>query len=197
MNGVYMPHQRLIEAEVTQALGVSRTTLRAALIRLHEEGLVEIEVNRGARVRAFSLAEAVEILLVREVLEGLAAVIAIDRITPDDLQELRENVEQMKVALAADDVMRYAALNGRFHKIILEAAGHEIVSRFLGSLQYPLIRYQFGSILVPGRRDASLAEHQAILAALEAKDAVELERVARLHVANVREAVHKHGAHLT
>src|SRR5690349_19884 len=57
MNGVYMPHQRLIEAEVTQALGVSRTTLRAALIRLHEEGLVEIEVNRGARVRAFSLEE--------------------------------------------------------------------------------------------------------------------------------------------
>src|SRR5262245_23697225 len=54
MTGVYMPHQRLIEAEVTQALGVSRTTLRAALIRLHEEGLVEIEVNRGARVRAFS-----------------------------------------------------------------------------------------------------------------------------------------------
>lgn len=197
MNGVYMPHQRLIEAEVTQALGVSRTTLRAALIRLHEEGLVEIEVNRGARVRAFSLAEAVEILLVREVLEGLAAVIAIDRISPEDLQELRENVEEMKVALAADDVMRYAALNGRFHKIILEAAGHEIVTRFLGSLQYPLIRYQFGSILVPGRRDASLAEHQAILAALESKDAVELERVARLHVANVREAVHKHGAHLT
>src|SRR5436190_15495764 len=79
MNGVYMPNQRLIEAEVTQALGVSRTTLRAALIRLHEGGLVEIEVNRGARVRAFSLDEAVQILLVREVLEGLAAVIAIDK----------------------------------------------------------------------------------------------------------------------
>src|SRR5829696_3729626 len=79
MNGVYMPNQRLIEAEVTQALGVSRTTLRAALIRLHEESVVEIEVNRGARVRAFSLDEAVQILLVREVLEGLAAVIAIDK----------------------------------------------------------------------------------------------------------------------
>src|SRR5947207_992484 len=75
-NGIYMPNQRLIEAEVTQALGVSRTTLRAALIRLHQEGLVEIEVNRGARVRAFGLDEAVEILMVREVLEGLAAVLA-------------------------------------------------------------------------------------------------------------------------
>jgi DNA-binding GntR family transcriptional regulator len=197
MNGVYMPHQRLIEAEVTQALGVSRTTLRAALIRLHEEGLVEIEVNRGARVRAFSLDEAVEILRVREVLEGLAAVIAIDKVTSQDVTELRAVVVEMEDALAADDVMRYAALNARFHNIILDAADHEIVTRFLGSLRYGLIRYQFGSILVPGRRDQSLAEHQAILAALEAKDAVEIERVARLHVANVREAVHKNGGPLT
>src|SRR3954452_23504897 len=88
-NGIYMPNQRLIEAEVTQALGVSRTTLRAALIRLHQEGLVEIEVNRGARVRAFGLDEAVEILSVREVLEGLAAVLAIEKATEDDLAALR------------------------------------------------------------------------------------------------------------
>ena len=197
MNGVYLPNQRLIEAEVTLAFGVSRTTLRAALIRLHEEGLVEIEVNRGARVRAFSLDEAAQILLVREVLEGLAAVLAIQKATEKDVTALRAVFEEMKDALAVDDVMRYSALNHRFHKIILEAADHEIVNRFLGSLQYPLIRYQFGSILVPGRRDQSLAEHQAILAALEAKDAVEIERVARLHVANVREAVHKNGGPLT
>jgi DNA-binding GntR family transcriptional regulator len=197
MNGVYMPHQRLIEAEVTQALGVSRTTLRAALIRLNEDGLVEIEVNRGARVRAFSLDEAVQILLVREVLEGLAAVIAIEKATPQDIANLRAIVLEMEDALSTDDVMRYAALNARFHQIILDAADHEIVTRFLGSLRYGLIRYQFGSILVPGRRDQSLAEHQAILAALEAKDAVEIERVARLHVSNVREAVHKNGGPLT
>src|SRR3954465_15820796 len=77
--GVYMPNQRLIEAEVTQALGVSRTTLRAALIRLHQEGLVVIEVNRGARVRAFGLDEAIQVLSVREVLEGLAATLAIEK----------------------------------------------------------------------------------------------------------------------
>src|SRR5947207_13205746 len=127
-NGVYMPNQRLIEAEVTQALGVSRTTLRAALIRLQQEGVVEIEVNRGARVRAFSLDEAVEILRVREVLEGLAAVIAIDKATPEDIAELRAVVVEMEDALATDDVMRYAGLNHRFHKIILDAANHEIVT---------------------------------------------------------------------
>lgn len=194
INGSYLPNQRLIEAEVTVALGVSRTTLRAALIRLHEEGLVEIEVNRGAHVRAFSLDEALEILEVREVLEGLAAALACRNATEDDLVSLRGVVEEMKDALAIDDVMRYATLNHRFHRIILDAAGHDIVARILGSLQYPLVRYQFGSILVPGRRDTSLGEHQAILSALEARDSVEAERVARLHVVHVREAVLKHGA---
>ncbi|MGE3269952.1 MAG: GntR family transcriptional regulator [Chloroflexota bacterium] len=192
MNGVYLPNQRLIEADVTVALGVSRTTLRAALIRLHEEGLVEIEVNRGARVRAFSLDEAIQILLVREVLEGLAGVLAVQNATAEEIDNVRSIVSEMEDAHLNDDVMRYSALNHRFHRSILEAAGHDIVTRFVGSLQYPLIRYQFGSILVPGRRDASLAEHQAILAALEARDAVEIERVSRLHVANVREAVLKH-----
>lgn len=195
-NGIYMPNQRLIEAEVTQALGVSRTTLRAALIRLHQEGLVEIEVNRGARVRAFGLDEAVEILLVREVLEGLAAVLAIEKATEDDLVALRGVVEEMKDALAVDDVRRYAILNHQFHKIILDAADNEIVTRFLGSLQYPLIRYQFGSILVPGRKDQSLAEHQEILAALEARDPVWIEKAARRHVALVREAVKNAGGPL-
>jgi DNA-binding GntR family transcriptional regulator len=195
-NGLYMPNQRLIEAEVTLALGVSRTTLRAALIRLHQEGLVEIEVNRGARVRAFGLDEAVEILMVREVLEGLAAVLAIEKATPEDIKALRGVVDEMKDALAVDDVRRYAILNHNFHKIILDAAGNEIVARFLGSLQYPLIRYQFGSILVPGRKDQSFAEHQEILAALEARDPVRLEAAARQHVRLVRLAVAQAGGPL-
>ena len=182
---------------MTQALGVSRATLRAALIRLHHEGLVEIEVNRGARVRAFSLEEAVAILQVREVLEGLAAVLAVEKATPEDIRALRAVVAEMEEALAVDDVRRYARLNHQFHTIILDAAGNEIVQRFLGSLQYPLLRYQFGSILVPGRKDASLAEHQAILAALERRDPETLERAARRHVALVREAVQRSGAPLT
>src|SRR6266540_6813943 len=126
-NGIYMPNQRLIEAEVTQALGVSRTTLRAALLRLHHEGLVEVEVNRGARVRAFSLEEAAAILEVREVLEGLAAALAAEKATPQDIGALRDVVGEMKEALAVADVRRYAQLNHQFHQIILDAAGNEVL----------------------------------------------------------------------
>src|SRR5919106_5618404 len=75
MEGVYTPRQRLIETEIAQVLGVSRATLRAALIRLQHEGLVEIQPNRGAQVRAFSVEEAERILQVREVLEGLGGAV--------------------------------------------------------------------------------------------------------------------------
>jgi DNA-binding GntR family transcriptional regulator len=82
MEGVYTPRQRLVETDIAPALGVSRATLRAVLIRLQHEGLIEIQPNRGAQVRAFSVEEAARILQVREVLEGLAAALAAEQATP-------------------------------------------------------------------------------------------------------------------
>jgi DNA-binding GntR family transcriptional regulator len=81
MEGVYTPRQRLIETDIAPLLGVSRATLRAALLRLQHEGFVEIQPNRGAQVRAFSVEEATRILQVREVLEGLAAGLAAEKAT--------------------------------------------------------------------------------------------------------------------
>ena len=81
MEGVYTPRQRLVETDIAATLGVSRATLRTVLIRLQHEGLIDIQPNRGAQVRAFSVAEAVQILQVREVLEGLAAALAAEKAT--------------------------------------------------------------------------------------------------------------------
>jgi DNA-binding GntR family transcriptional regulator len=95
MEGVYTPRQRLIETEIAKDLGVSRATLRAALIRLQHEGFVEIQPNRGAQVRSFSVEEATRILQVREVLEGLAAALAAEKATPAELAELHAIVAEM------------------------------------------------------------------------------------------------------
>src|ERR687895_304956 len=81
MKGIYTPRQRLIETDIAQVLGVSRATLRAALLRLQHEGFVEIQPNRGAQVRGFSVEEATRILQVHEVLEGLAAGLAAEKAT--------------------------------------------------------------------------------------------------------------------
>jgi len=189
IDGVYTPRQRLVEAEVAQALGVSRATLRAVLIRLQHEGFVEIQPNRGAQVRSFSLEEATRILQVREVLEGLAAALAAEKATPAQLSELQRIVTAMEKTLAADDLLGHLPLVGRFHQGIVEAAGNEFIDQFLGMLRAPLVRHQFRIILVPGRKEESLAEHREILTALERRDTRGAERAMRRHVARLRDSL--------
>jgi DNA-binding GntR family transcriptional regulator len=189
MEGVYTPRQRLIETDIAQILGVSRATLRAALIRLQHEGFVEIQPNRGAQVRSFSVDEATRILQVREVLEGLAAGLAAERATAAELAELRDIVTQMEHRLAADDLLGHLPLVGRFHERIIKVAGNEFIDQFLGMLRAPLIRHQFRVILVPGRRDASLAEHRDILTSLARRDATGAERAMRQHIAKLRQSL--------
>ena len=189
MEGVYTPRQRLIETEIAPILGVSRATLRVALIRLQHEGFVEIQPNRGAQVRAFSVEEATRILQVREVLEGLATGLAAEKATATQLDELHAIVVQMEHTLAADDLLGHLPLVGRFHQQIIEVAGNEFIDQFLNMLRAPLIRHQFRVILVPGRKDESLAEHREILAYLARRDATAAERAMRRHIAELRNSL--------
>jgi DNA-binding GntR family transcriptional regulator len=189
MAGVYTPRQHLVETEVAQALGVSRATLRAALIRLQHEGFVEIQPNRGAQVRSFSVDEATRILQVREVLEGLAAALAAEKATPVQLTELRSLIADMESTLAAGDLLGHLPLVGRFHQVINEAAANEFIDQFLSMLHAPLVRHQFRIILVPGRKDESLAEHREILAYVERHDASGAEQAMRRHMAQLRSSL--------
>jgi DNA-binding GntR family transcriptional regulator len=150
---------------------------------------VEIQPNRGAQVRSFSVDEATRILQVREVLEGLAAGLAAERATAAELAELRDIVTQMEHRLAADDLLGHLPLVGRFHERIIKVAGNEFIDQFLGMLRAPLIRHQFRVILVPGRRDASLAEHRDILTSLARRDATGAERAMRQHIAKLRQSL--------
>jgi DNA-binding GntR family transcriptional regulator len=193
--GLYTPRQRLIETDIAPLLGVSRATLRGALLRLQHEGFVEIQPNRGAQVRAFSVEEASRILQVREVLEGLAAGLAAEKATAAALAELRGIVAEMESTLAADDLLGHLPLVGRFHERIEEMAGNEFIGQFLGMLRAPLIRHQFRVILVPGRKDESLMEHRDILACLSKHDAIGAERAMRRHIAALRQSLQRADRH--
>src|ERR1700694_1842825 len=94
-SGQFHPNERLVEASVATRLGVGRTAVRAALVRLDQEGLVTLEPNRGARVRLISDREALEIEEVRATLEAMLTRRAATRATPSDLRELRQVVVEM------------------------------------------------------------------------------------------------------
>src|SRR6201996_5946240 len=108
LGGDLAPGQRLVEEELAAMLGVTRQSLRAALLDLAAEGLVERIPNRGARVRVVTTAEAVAITECRMALEALCAVKAAERITDDEAARLRELGEQLKLAVADANPVKYS-----------------------------------------------------------------------------------------
>jgi DNA-binding GntR family transcriptional regulator len=186
VQGVYLPEQRLTEMELSRDLGVSRPTIRMALVRLEREGLIVTQPNRGASVRSIGAAEAIRTLRVREVLDGLAAALAAESATSDELDQLAAIVQQMAAVQGPDQHLDYSALNGRLHALILQAARDEMLERQLSSLNYALVRFQYRTVLVPGRPAESLAEHRAIVEAIRQHDPAAAERAMRYHVSRVR-----------
>lgn len=191
LRGQLLPNERLIELDLAHAYGVGRAEIRTALARLVQEGLVEHEPNRGARVRVVSEAEAVEIFEARAVLEGLSVRYAAERATPHDIEDLRAICTQMRERLAGGDLLGMSELNSKLHARLLQIADNQVVAQLLDRLQAQHVRYQYRTILVPGRAARSLQEHGAIVTAVAAHDADAAEAAMRAHLAHVVEALRR------
>jgi DNA-binding GntR family transcriptional regulator len=185
--GRLMPGQRLVESELVESLGVSRAIVRSVLSRLAHDGLVDKEPNRGARVRMVSEEEAIEITQVRAALEGVAARFAAMNATTEDCEAMREILAEMRVLLGQNDLLAYSECNRRLHKLILTASGHMTAQRLIANLRAQMVRFQYRTILVPGRPNQSLAEHTAIVDAIVAHDADKAEAAMRTHLLHVTE----------
>jgi DNA-binding GntR family transcriptional regulator len=189
VEGRLQPNERLVEAELIALLGVSRTAVRTALVRLAQEGLVVHERNRGARVRYVDETEAVEIVLARAALEALAVRQAAERATPGDVEELREILGRMRARLDEGDLLGASDENAVLHCKLLELSGNQTVIRLVGGLKSQLVRFQYRTILVPGRSARSFEEHSAIVDAVAAGDADAAEAAMRRHLAHVADAL--------
>jgi DNA-binding GntR family transcriptional regulator len=185
VSGQFHPNERLVEATIAERIGAGRTAVRAALVRLDQEGLVKLERNRGARVRLITDREALEIEEVRAALEGMLARRAAERIKSEGLRGLRQVMVQMRERVEAADSVGYSELNATFHQLIWTAADHPTASNLVGSLKSQGIRFQYQTALRPGRAQRSLREHEAIFAALKTHDGDAAESAMRAHLAEV------------
>jgi DNA-binding GntR family transcriptional regulator len=186
--GEYAPRQRLVEIDLCERFGTSRFMLRSALQQLAAQGLVEFQRNRGARVREVSFAEAIEITEVRILLEGLLAARAAERVTKADVTMLRQMVRDMRTAVEKSELVSYSELNAALHAAIRDVAAHETASRLLRQLRDQTVRHQFSLSLVPGRSAVSLPQHEAIVAAISAREPEQAEQAMRTHLQSVIEA---------
>jgi DNA-binding GntR family transcriptional regulator len=189
VRGDLAPRERLIEEDLARDHGTNRAAVRGALARLEQERLIVREPNRGARVRSFTAEEAAEILQTRAVLEGLVARQASARIDAAGIAALGAIIEEMGECHERRDLLAYSQLNARFHRTILEIAQHETAAYMLSLLQSQSVRYQFRTVLEPGRAANSLREHTDIYHALRERDADRAERAVREHIGNVIDTV--------
>jgi DNA-binding GntR family transcriptional regulator len=188
VRGEYAPRQRLIETDLCEHFGTSRFIVRAALQELSAQGLVEFQRNRGARVREISLHEAIEITEVRKLLEGLDAARAAQRVTQAEAAMLRGIAKQMRAAVERSELLHYSELNARLHAAIRDISAHETSARLLRQLRDQTVRHQFSLSLVPGRTAVSLPQHEAIVAAVTARDPAAAELAMHGHLQSVIEA---------
>jgi DNA-binding GntR family transcriptional regulator len=187
--GDLVPGQRLVEAELSESYGASRGAVRAALIDLTHEGLVERIANRGARVRIVSITEAMQITEVRMAIEGLCGRKAAEAVTPDDIAELRARGEAMVEAVEGADVVTYSGLNQQLHERIIALAHQPVAAELLARLRARNVRHQFRLAYRAGRPQVSLPQHLAIIDGVCRRDPDAAEAAVRAHLTSVIEAL--------
>jgi DNA-binding GntR family transcriptional regulator len=189
LTGDVAPGQRLVEEELASLLGVTRASLRAALIDLTAAGLVERVPNRGARVRVVSPAEAVAITECRIALEALCAVKAAQNVTDDEAARLRELGRNLALAVAEGNPLKYSELNRELHRQVGVISRQAVAVSLLERLHAQIVRHQFQLALRPGRPEQSLPEHLAIVDAIADRRPDDAEQAVRRHLASVIEAL--------
>ena len=188
LSGEIAAGARLNEVALASTLGTSRGPLREALRALGQAGLVRVEKNRGVFVRRVTLEEASEFYEVRAALEGLVGRLAAQRISADELEVLRAVIRRMRQALRSHDADEYFALNLEFHDLLARAARNgALLANYRGVVnQLELYRHATLS-RAAGHIAPSTREHEAIVAAVAARDAGRAERLLVQHVLASRE----------
>ncbi len=170
-DGIFRSGDRLGEIEIAQQLDVSRGPVREALLQLRAEGLVSLEMHRGASVVLLSATDIEELTSLRTTLEGFAIELAIDRRTDADIQTLGRIVDQIESAVAEGDVARISQLDVAFHDGIFAAARHTRLSTAWSTIRSQMLLFLLTR--AEANRDyltIVVAEHREILQILQSGD---------------------------
>lgn len=180
--GDFAPGARLVEADLAERFGVSRTPVREALNRLETQGVLARDPRRGVVVASLDYDELGELYAVREVAEGFAARMAARHAAPAEIALLQEMVEGDRARL--NDPRALSQANKQFHRQLHRASHNRYLIQMLDAMRRSLALLSSSTLAVPERGVQSVEEHAAIVAAIAARDEETAERAARLHIAN-------------
>jgi DNA-binding GntR family transcriptional regulator len=189
VQGQLPPGERLNERLLCQQLGISRTPLREAIKLLASEGLVVLSPNRGAQVAPLEAARLAETLRVMGALEALAGELACKHALDSQIAEIAALHAEMVAKHARGDLASYFRYNQAIHLKIVEAAGNTTLAHTYRQLNANVLRARYMANLSRERWDEAVREHESILAALTARDAIRLRRLLEDHLARKLAAV--------
>lgn len=189
INGQLAPGARLVERQMCELLGVSRTLVREALRQLEAEGWVRILPNRGPVVISMTPEEVRELYEVRSALEGVAAFRAAERVTSEQLDRLAAAVDAMTKAQSRGDWMRHRQQLQVFYEILREASGNALLRAQLEAISARMAWLRGVTLARPERAAVAVKEEARLLAALRAKNGKRARELCEAHLRTAGEAV--------
>lgn len=183
------PGEKLSDLELAEELQISRTPVREALLRLSDEGLVDVRPQAGTFVSLISVAAVREAQFVREALETAALKAAGTRLTDAELAGLNANVAAQREAAAANDRERFYELDEAFHRSLIEASAFPGVARVTDRSRAHLNRVRRLSLPMPEVIDGLVAQHAEIVDSLGKRDLDRAETVLRRHLRAVLDSL--------
>ncbi len=186
MTGQIEPGTRMMEIELAESMGVSRTPVREAIRQLEKDNLVTIEPRKGAYVSDISAEDFDSMMMVREPLEGLAAYLAAKNMTPEQIEEVKKAADACERAIASVDQEELTKTDTHFHRLITEGSGNTYLIRLCQELQEQVVRFRYIYFRSAKRAEEISAEHRMIVEAIASGDAERARSYSIAHTSNLR-----------
>ncbi len=184
ISGTLPPSERLMEIQLAEEMGVSRTPVREAIRKLELEGLVVMIPRKGAYVAGMSIKDIVDVFEIRGALEGLAAELASERVTDDELESMERYLVKISEEIESGDLSKVVETDTDFHTLIYKASRNARLSQIISNLREQIQRFRTTSLSFPGRMKIALEEHRKIVEAISSRDGELARRLAQEHIEN-------------
>jgi DNA-binding GntR family transcriptional regulator len=184
IKGSFKPGNKILEFQIAQQMGISRTPVREAIRLLAAEGFVTLSPNQGVVVRMVSAENIRDVLQIHSVLEGLAARLACENIREEEVKEMERLLDKMKRLLEKGDSMAYSEVDLKFHELIVNTCQNKRLIQMRRNISDQAQRYRVSSLRVPKRLKESFNEHQKIFQAFVEKNPKRADSLSQKHIQN-------------
>lgn len=189
LKGELKPGERLMELQLAAKLGVSRTPIREAIRMLEQEGLAVTIPRKGAEVAKMTEKDMEDVLQIREALDELAAKIACEQISEEQLEELVATMHEFEESTKTDNVKKIAEADVKFHDIIYQSTGNPKLVNMLNNLREQMYRYRVEYLKEEQTRNLLVSEHEELVKAIREGDVQKAQDISFHHLENQRKAI--------